>query len=133
MSIPAGTYRALAVTGSDLYGHTQSGDEKMSVELELLDIGERVTVYLYFSEKAKPYAVEKLKAMGWDGSDSMESVGSKECTVRVKYEDYQGKQQMKADVVTGGAGMGEQMKPSAKSAFLAKLAGKQQDKSGLPF
>lgn len=133
MSIEAGTYRARAIKGSDEYGKTQAGDTKMVVKLDLLDIGEQVTTYLYFSARARPYAEARLSEMGWDGTDSMDGLGSRECTARVTYEEYNGEQKMKVDVVTpgvGGIAKDQQLKPNAKAAFLAELAGKPAPAGG---
>ena len=130
--IDAGTYRARAVKGSEEYGETSSGDAKMAIKLELLDIGETVTTYLYFSTKARPYAEARLVEMGWDGTDSMDGLGSRECTARITHEEYpagSGTMKMKVDVVTqgqGGISEADKMSDRKKKAFLAKLAGKPE-------
>lgn len=127
MSIAAGTYRAQAVKGSEQYGRTQAGDEKMTVDVELLDIGETVTVFLTFGEKAKPYSVARLKELGWDGTDSMAGLGSRECTIKIKYETYNGEERMRADVVVPGSGgipEKDRMGERETRTFLSKLAGK---------
>lgn len=127
MSIAAGTYRAQAVKGSEQYGRTQAGDEKMTVDVELLDIGEHATVFLTFGEKAQRYSMARLKEMGWDGTDSMVGLGSREFTARVKYETYNGEERMRVDVIVPGSGgipdkdrLGER----ETRTFLAKLSGK---------
>lgn len=127
MTIEAGTYRGIAIKGSEVYGRTQAGDEKMTIDVDLVDIGETVTVFLTFGEKAKPYSVAKLKELGWDGTDSMAGLGSRDCTVKIKYETYNGEERMRADVVVPGSGgikEKDRLKESETRTFLAKLAGK---------
>ena len=64
MSITAGTYRAVTVRGSEQFGQAKNGSEQFACDVELLDIGETVTVILSFSGGARKYTVEKMQAMG---------------------------------------------------------------------
>src|SRR4051794_9734304 len=48
MSIEAGVYRAQAVAGSEQYGQTSKGTDQIVINMDLLDVGEQVSVFLYF-------------------------------------------------------------------------------------
>lgn len=124
--IPAGTYRAQAVPGSEQYGTTSGGNDQIVVEIELLDLGERASTFLVFSDAAAPYAIDRLRAMGWTGGDltNLEGLGSQECEVLVKYEFYDGKDRMKVEVLTGGGRvvLKDQLDEKGKKAFAAKYA-----------
>ena len=122
--IPAGVFRATALPESLQEGLTKTGTEQIVLKLYLEDLGETVTTFLYFSEKAAQYSVPKLKATGWDGSANYNGVGSKECEVEIKYEMYDGKEQMRVDIKDGGGGitLDRPLQGTQKDAFRAKLA-----------
>lgn len=124
MSIPAGSYRAKAVAGSEQYGQTKNGNDQIVLSMDLLDIGETVSVFLYFSDAAAPHSIKRLRRAGWSGDDlsNLVGLGSVECSVSVKYEDYQGEQKMKVEIESGGTVVLEtQLDDKAKKAFGAKF------------
>lgn len=104
--IQAGFYKAKAVAGGVAIGVTDKGKEYVQVELAVPDLNRQLSARLYFSGDAIPYSLEKLRAAGWDGRTmaDLSSVGSKECTIEIKFEEYNGKQQMKVDIKSGGGG-----------------------------
>lgn len=122
--IPAGVFRATAIPESLQEGTTEKGTEQIALQLFLEDLGETVTTFLYFSEKAAKYSIPKLKAAGWDGSPGYAGLGSKECEVEVSYETYEGKERMKVDIKDGGGGitLDRPLQGTQKDAFRAKLA-----------
>ena len=124
--VGAGVYRARAVKGSEQYTRTGSGNEQIVIELDLLDLGERVSTYLVFTEKSAPYAIEKLRAMGWTGQDLLDlrGIDSRDIDVEVKYETYKGKDQMRVEVLTSGRGLvaRDRLDAQGMRAFAAKYA-----------
>jgi len=123
MSIQAGTYRARAVAGSEQYGQTSKGNDQIVIDLELIDIGERVSTFLVFSDAAAKYSLERLRALGWSSNDlsDLSGIDANEVDVEVKYEEYQGEQKMKVQIRTGnGVKLKDQLDDKAKKAFAAK-------------
>lgn len=121
--IPAGTYRAVAIAGSEQYGQTSNHNDQIVVDLNLLDIGERVSTFLVFSDKAAQFSIDRLRAAGWKGDDlsNLAGLGDCECEVEVKYEQYQGEEKMKVQIRTGGAvKLKDQLDDKGKKAFAAK-------------
>lgn len=123
--IQAGTYRARAIAGSEQYGTTSNGNDQIVVLLDLPDIGEQVSTFLVFSEKAAPYSIERLRALGWGGADlsDLAGLGEAEVEVSVAYETYQGEEKMKVQVLTGGGvTLKNKLDDRGKRAFAAKYA-----------
>ena len=127
--IPAGIYKARGVEGSVQYGKTANGIEQVAVDVELLDAGRTVTTFLFFSEAAKPYSIDRLKALGWNGDAPITGIGRNEAQVRISYEEYKGEEKMKVEVLTGGGrvSLREQLSPQEQRGFFAMLvdAGKK--------
>lgn len=124
MTIEAGTYRGVGVKGSEQYGMTSGGHDQIAADFELPDIGEQVSVFFFFSEKAAPYSIKKLRAAGWKGNDlaNLEGFGDQECTIRISYEMYQGEQKMKTEVVVNGTvTLANALDDKGKKAFGAKF------------
>lgn len=125
--IAAGTYRGRGIAGSEQYGTTSNGNDQIVVDLALIDIGEQVSTFLVFSEKAAPYSVERLRALGWKGTDlsQLSGIDSQEVEVEVRYEQYQGDEKMKVEIRTGGGrvALKNTLDDKGKKAFAAKFAG----------
>ncbi len=124
--IPAGTYRAKGIAGSEQYGLTSNGNDQIVLDLELFDIGETVSTFLVFTDAAAQYSIDRLRALGWSGSDlsNLSGFDQNEVEVRVKYEVYKGEEKMKVEILTGGSRvkLQEQMDDRARKAFAAKFA-----------
>lgn len=122
MSIAEGTYRGRAIAGSEQYGTTSNGNDQIVLNLELTDIGETVSTFLFFSEKAAPHSMKRLRLLGWKGNDlaNLEGIDENEVDVRVFYEEYQGEQKMKVEIVSGGTVSIQQVDDKGKKAFAAK-------------
>jgi hypothetical protein len=121
--IPAGNYRGVAVAGSEQYGTTSNGNDQIVIDLDLPDIGEKVSTFLVFSDRSAKYSLDRLRAAGWSGDDlsNLEGIGSVECEVEVKYEQYNGETKMKVQIVTGGTvTLKDRLDDKGKKAFAAK-------------
>ena len=124
--IPAGTYKGRGVAGSAQMGMTSTGTDQVAIDLEIPALGRVLTTFLFFSDGAKPYSIDRLLALGWDGSDDPSFVGidANEVDVVVKYEDYKGEQKMKVEILTGGGGkvtLKDQMSETQKRGFMTAL------------
>lgn len=124
--IQAGVYRIKGVAGSEQYGTTKNGNDQIVIDLEFLDIGARASTFLIFSDKNAEYELKRLRALGWKGNDltNLDGIDANEAEAEVKYETYDGKQQMKIQIRTGGGRvvLKQQMDDKAKRAFGAKFA-----------
>ena len=101
--IEAGTYKARGVEGSVQKGTSKSGTEQIALNLDIPSLGRQVTTFLYFSDNAIQYALDRLAALGWDGTPGKyNGISKNEVDVQIRYEMYDGKEQMKADIYTGG-------------------------------
>ncbi len=122
--IQAGTYTGRAVKGSEQYGE-KNGKPYMTVELTITELNRTLTTFLYFSEAAKPYAIDRLKALGCYGAanGNLDGIDANAVRVVVKYEKYQGEDQMKVDILTGGSvRVDNPMDEKRKRSFLAEIA-----------
>lgn len=125
--IPAGFYRGRAIAGSEQYGNTRNGGEQLVIDVDVPSLGRALSVFLYFTDKAAPYALEKLRACGWAGDDVTKLVGidKNEVDVAVKYETYNGEERMKVDIQAGGGGrvkLDAPMDDKSKRMFGARVA-----------
>lgn len=127
--IATGNYVGRALPGKTFYDETEKGQMRVVVNLALRTdddplVGD-VAVFLYFSEKAKPYSVQKLQALGFNGNwDTLETQSlDNDVDVAVTYETYEGKERIKADIRAGGGGFvpRSQMDGARKRQFLAEL------------
>lgn len=124
MSLPKGFYKGRAIKGSEQYGVSKNGNDQIVIDLDLGELGQAST-FLNFSDAAAPYAIERLRACGWKGDDVTDLTGidANEIDVQVKYETYQGKEQMKVEIATGGGKvkLENQMDDRSKRAFGARM------------
>jgi hypothetical protein len=99
--ITAGIYQAIADIDTVDVSTTSNGNDQISFECLLTDIGERVRVYLVITPKTQDWVWKKLAAAGWDGEDldALTGLGTKQCSVSIKYEQYNGETRMRADVM----------------------------------
>lgn len=131
MDIRPGYYKARGVAGTDQFGYASGGGEQISLELDVqLSDQEtrRLTTILAFAGKAQEYSIERLKALGWDGSNSLNGIDRNEVDVEVKYEANpqkpQDPPQMRVEIKTNG-GRFTFKKPMAepeKRGFLSNLS-----------
>ena len=135
MTIAAGKYKARGIEGSVQIGRTSTGTEQIGIDMEL-ETGDTVTTVLYFSDKAAPYSLERLKALGCTSLDdpAFPGISTNEVEAIVKHEEYQGKMNMKVEILTGGGGrfkFNDAMPETQARSFLARL--KQIDKANNVF
>lgn len=124
--VPAGIHKGRGTMGIQ-YGTTTNGHDQIVIDLALSELGETVSTFLIFSDAAAPYAIERLRAMGWIGDDLSDLTGidQNEVDVEVKYEMYDGKERMRVQILTGGGRVVLQntMDDKGKKAFAAKFKG----------
>lgn len=123
--LAAGYYKGRAVKDSAQYGYAKEGGEQISIELQL-DVGQTVTTILSFSGGAIPYSIERLKALGWDGSNELNGIERNEVDVQIKYELKPGTndEQMRAEIKTTGGRFSFKtpMNDQQRRGFMANLA-----------
>lgn len=123
MSIEAGRYKGRGIAGSEQYGTTQNGTDQIVVDLQL-ESGLTVSTFLYFSDKAAKYSIQRLRALGWSGTDLADLTGidSNDVDVDISYEEYQGELKMKVNIVTGGTvTLDRPLDDKGKKAFAARF------------
>lgn len=124
--LAAGVYKGRGVEGSAQHGHSKQGTEQVAIDIDLPEAGRQVTTFLFFSDNAAPYALERLRALGWDGSDDdrFPGISLNEVDVQIKYEMYEGKEQMKVDIVTGGGRvvLKNTMSDQEKRGFMSRIS-----------
>ena len=125
MSIKAGRYKARGVAGSEQFGKSSTGNDQVAITLSLQETGERVTAFLSFAPKAKPYSTERLHALGWQpgSEEELPGIDRNEVDVDITYETYNGKESMRVNIVTAGGGISEENRfaPKEKKSFLQSL------------
>ena len=126
MKIAEGIYKARGVEGSVQHGHTSKGTEQIALQLELLELGKMVTTFLYFSDDAAQFSLERLHALGWEGGEdpSFPGISRNEVDVQIRYENYQGKDQMRVEIMTGGGRvtLKQAMNDQERRGFMNRLA-----------
>lgn len=116
-----GFYNAVC-TGEVKYGATDKGTKQVGVELKIETTA--VWAILYFSEKAKEFSIDKLRACGWDGVGAIEpQIKGQTVRAGIKYEEFEGKLRMKVDIFTGGGGFKfkAEMDDGTKADFMKEL------------
>jgi len=124
MAINAGVFKGRAVAGSEQYGTTKGGNDQIVVDVDL-ETGDRVSAFLVFSEAAAPHSMKRLRALGWEGDNlaDLQGLGSRECDVRVSYEQWEGKEKMRVEIVTGGTvTIKDPLDDRSKRAFAQRFA-----------
>jgi len=125
-----GYYKARGIAGSEQFGYAKEGGEQVSVGLEV-KISEKQTVQLStimsFSGGAVPYSIERLKALGWTGGDTLEGIDANEVTVQLFYETPPGKsqEQLKVEIKTNGGSrfsFARPMDDQQKRGFMTNLS-----------
>jgi hypothetical protein len=126
--IKAGYYKARGIAGTEQHGHAANGSEQIALELDVALSDQetrRLTTILSFGGKAASYSIERLKALGWDGSDQLRGIDKNEVEVEIKYEEYQGKVSMRVEIKYGDGGRFAFKKPMSepeKRGFMSALS-----------
>lgn len=125
--IAAGIYKGRGIAGSEQYGTTSNDNDQIALDLTLADVGEQVTTFLIFTDKSAEYSIARLRELGWEGDDlsNLAGIDKNEVNVEIKYEEYQGKLQMRVQILTGGGRVVLQnsMDDKGKKAFAARFKG----------
>jgi hypothetical protein len=125
MAIPDGIYIARALTGA--LGYTKDGKECVGVEF-LLEGGQHITWYGYFTEKTEERTIESLRICGWTGTDldNLEGIDTNEVQLVIESEEYDGKMRSKVRWVnrTGGLAMSSPLDEGQARSFAARMKGK---------
>jgi hypothetical protein len=123
--IEAGIYKGRGVEGSAQTSRSSQGTEQVAIDLEIPVLGRSLTTFLYFSDEAAPYALERLHALGWEESDdpAFPGISKNEVDVKIAYETYRGEEKMKVDIVTGGGRVvvKDRMNAQEERGFMSRL------------
>lgn len=126
--IADGYYDAFGVEGSDVMGVSDNGNEQVAVEVRLIDLNRTVITILNFAPKAEAYSLDRLRALGWKGGDSLAGIGTNKVQVRAKREYWADKQtgaqrsKVKFEIMTGGRfAFAKPMDDTQKRGFFARL------------
>ncbi len=132
--ITPGTYKGRGVAGSAQTGRSSNGTEQVAIDLEIPALGRTLTTFLYFSEDAAPYALDRLAALGWEESDdpTFPGIDKNEVDVRVWYDEYRGEEKLKVEIVTAGGRVivKDRMNEREEKGFMQRL--RQMNRSAGP-
>lgn len=130
----AGIYKGRAIGGSEQYGETSNGNDQIALDLTIPALNRTLTTFLVFSENSMAYSVDRLRACGWKGEDVNKLVGieDNEVDVRISYQQHNGKEQMRVEIMTNGGSvkLDQPMDEKRKRQFGSKVA--QFLKAGSP-
>jgi hypothetical protein len=124
-----GIFKARAVKDLVQYGESANGHPQMALVMRAkMDDGsvQEQTTFLIFSSDAAPYSFDRLRSLGWKGSDLTDLTGidANEVDVRVFSEEYQGKAQIKCEIIGGGrVTLAKPMDPKSFAARVAAITG----------
>jgi hypothetical protein len=126
-----GVYKGRAVKRANgswaQYGDRENGNLELILDLAI-QIGEGAPVRRsyaeYINEKTIEYVIERLRALGWKGSDisNLDGIGDKEVDVEVFHETYENKTRVKYRILTEGGGRFSVERPADPKMFQAKFA-----------
>ena len=127
-------YKARGVVAQ--LGETGGGKPQVGVQFSILDEGmqgERITAYLYFTEKTTERSIESLRICGWQGDDltDLQGIQLNEVELVCEPESYQGpddqepKTTLKVKWINapGGGGLRAPMAPDKAKSFAAQMKG----------
>ena len=125
-SIPSGDYQGSKANPDNIeVGFSKDRNvPEMILQCYVPDLRREVSVVLHFSTPGNAQvSMEMLRATGWSGKDisDLTGIGSKEFTLRIEYEMYDNKQQMRTTILTGG-GRIKSSKPTDLRTFAAAVA-----------
>jgi hypothetical protein len=119
-----GIFKAKAVFDSIQYGETTNGHPQIAVNMRMDAEGtpQDAGTFLIFSPESAPYSFARLRSLGWEGTDltNLKGIDKNTVYVRVWQDSYDGKPQIKCEILSGGSLT--LAKPLSKEAFAAKVA-----------
>lgn len=130
----AGVYKGRAMPETAKLGTTEKGHEQIGFMVQISRGGghrDIVPMYLVFSDGAKgsaKYSMERLRALGWEGTDlrDLRTIGKNLVDVRVDYEPWtndagQTEEKLRVEIVTG-LRMDRPMNETAADSFSKRFA-----------
>lgn len=119
-----GKYLARAVEWA--FGEAKTGNHQIAVVFELTETDGRITWFGSLTEKAAPYTMKAMRAMGWDNDDVTNATGlaGYEVELVIAREEYNGELRSKVQFVNkpGVGGLRPtQLDEAAKRAFAARM------------
>lgn len=129
------------VAGSAKAGFSSSAKETPEITINVMIPGlggRHATVVLYFSGEATKYSLERLRALGWKGTDVREGYGTdkflqgidtQDVDVEITYEIFEGKARPKVQIMGGGTF--ETKKPASEHGGIDAWAAKVTALSGV--
>jgi hypothetical protein len=125
----AGVYKGRAMPETAKLGTTEKGHEQIGFMVQISRGGghrDIVPMYLVFSDGPKgsaKYSMERLRALGWEGTDlrDLRTIGRNLVDVRVDYEIFEGEEKLRVEIVTG-LRMDRPMNESAADSFAKRFA-----------
>jgi hypothetical protein len=123
MNITEGRYKAHAIKGSEQYGEAGSGTLQLAIDLEVPELGRTLTAFLYFSEAATPFSIDRLRTLGWQGDNirDLKGIDANEVDVDVRTEVFEGQTRWRVEILTG-PGRVTLTKSLDKDAFAERVA-----------
>lgn len=124
--ITVGTHKALKI-GGDI-GYTSKEAPQVALLFRLIETGDTITAYLYFTEKTEKRTLETLARLGVENDFS--NIGEPsdvEVSLVIEEEaDLQGELRLRVKWINFGDGvaMAKRMQDAERAAFAAKMAGK---------
>lgn len=127
--LTAGVYKGRAMPETVKLGTTEKGHPQIGFMMQISKgAGHRdiVPMYLVFSDGPKgsaKYSLERLRALGWEGTDlrALQTIGRNYVDVRVDYEVFEGDEKLRVEIVTG-LRMDRPMNASMADGFAKQFA-----------
>jgi hypothetical protein len=131
--LKVGRFRAIAKEGSETWGEAQTGSPQVGF---IMKIDQRpqglydVSVYLPMTEKSEDFSIERLRLCGVSGVISPDTplmgLGKNYVEVDVSVEDFEGKDQVRIEIVVPReeVRMDRKLSASKESALAARLRAK---------
>jgi hypothetical protein len=125
-----------AIEGDVQYGESSKGTMEIVLQVFVPDLGRTMSTILYFSDSATPHSIERLRVCGWEGEDlsDLKGIGKKKFDFQITTDMYEGKPQIKTNIVSGGGRITTSKVIDAKTfaAKVALLTGKTKAPAGAP-
>lgn len=130
-----GPHRAKAVRWE--LAKTNSGREQVAIQFLLIERGDYVTYYGFFTDATIARTFESLRICGWTGDDltNLEGLDLNEVELEMKPEEYKGQLQNKVGFINrpGGGLRVTPMEDAEKRAFAARMkAAAVASRTGMP-
>ncbi len=127
-----GRFRAIAKEGSEVWGEAKTGSPQVGILMKVKQTQGvyDVTVFLPMTEKAENFSIERLRLLGVEGVISpdapLKGLGRNFVEVDVDLEDFDGKEQVRIDIVVPRTEvkMDRKLSPEKSKALADRLRAK---------